>query len=108
LDRLLRAADEGQRAGSALEISVLQAVADQMRDNVSAAISPLERALTLAEPEGYVRIFVDQGPPMAALLEAAAERGIAASYVRRLLGAFDKGEPCTPVRQDFGRPIERT
>jgi LuxR family transcriptional regulator, maltose regulon positive regulatory protein len=108
LDRLLRAADEGQRAGSALEILVLQAVADQMRDNVSAALWPLERALTLAEPEGYVRIFVDQGPPMAALLEAAAERGIAASYVRRLLGAFDKGEPCTPVRQDFGRPIERT
>jgi LuxR family transcriptional regulator, maltose regulon positive regulatory protein len=84
---------------------VLQAVADQMRDNVSAALSPLERALTLAEPEGYVRIFVDQGPPMAALLEAAAERGIAASYVRRLLGAFDKGEPGTPVRQDLIDPL---
>jgi len=105
LDRLLRAADEGQRAGSALEILVLQAVADQMRDNVSAALWPLERALTLAEPEGYVRIFVDQGPPMAALLEAAAERGIAASYVRRLLGAFDKGEPGMPVRQDLIDPL---
>jgi LuxR family transcriptional regulator, maltose regulon positive regulatory protein len=105
LDRLLRAADEGQRAGSALEILVLQAVADQIRDNVSAALSPLERGLTLAEPEGYVRIFVDQGPPMAALLEAAAERGIAASYVRRLLGAFDKGEPGTPVRQDLIDPL---
>jgi LuxR family maltose regulon positive regulatory protein len=42
---------------------------------------------------------------MAALLEAAAERGIAASYVRRLLGAFDKGEPGTPVRQDLVDPL---
>jgi LuxR family transcriptional regulator, maltose regulon positive regulatory protein len=50
-----------------------------------AALVPLERALTLAEPEGYVRVFVDEGPRMAALLQAAAKRGIAPGYVQRLL-----------------------
>jgi LuxR family maltose regulon positive regulatory protein len=42
---------------------------------------------------------------MATLLEAAAKRGIAASYARRLLGAFGKGEPGTPVRQDLIDPL---
>ena len=50
--------------------------------------APLRRALTLAEPEGYVRIFVDEGPPMAALLRASATAGDRrGSYVRRLLDA---------------------
>ena len=47
---------------------------------------PLERALTLAEPEGYVRIFIDEGVPVAALL--AAEHRVAPNYVRRLRTAF--------------------
>jgi LuxR family maltose regulon positive regulatory protein len=51
-------------------------------------MAPLERALTLAEPEGYVRILVGEGPPMAVLLEAAAKRRIAPNHVRRLLTAF--------------------
>ena len=70
---------------------MLQALAHQVRGDVPAALVPLERALTLAEPEGYVRIFVDEGPPMAALLEAAAKRGIAPTYVRQLLTAFGTG-----------------
>jgi LuxR family maltose regulon positive regulatory protein len=50
----------------------------------------LERALTLAEPEGYVRIFVDEGPPMEALLREAAKRDAAPNYVRQLRTAFGK------------------
>ena len=42
---------------------MLQALAHQARGDLPAALAPLERALTLAEPEGYVRIFVDEGPP---------------------------------------------
>ena len=57
---------------------------------------PLGRALTLAEPEGYVRIFVDEGAPMAALLEAAARRGIAPTLRRRLLAAFGQGGNARP------------
>ena len=43
------------------------------RGDLPAALAPLERALTLAEPEGYVRVFVDEGPPMAALLRSGRE-----------------------------------
>ena len=56
--------------------------------NLPAALAPLERALRLAEPEGYVRLFVDEGPPMAQLLGEAARRGLLPEYTARLLGAF--------------------
>ena len=75
LERLLQAAEEGKRNGSVLEILVLQALVHQARGDMPAALASLQRALTLAEPEGYVRLFVDEGPPMASLLRAAAKRG---------------------------------
>src|SRR5207253_127010 len=59
LERLLEAAEQGGRTGSAIEILVLQALARRLLGDIPAALLPLERALTLAEPEGYVRIFVD-------------------------------------------------
>ncbi len=105
LERLLRAADEGARNGSVIEILVLQALAYQMRGNNPAALVPLERALRLAEPEGYVRMFVDEGPPMAALLEAAAKRGIAAEYARQLLKAFGKAEDRSAANQVLIEPL---
>jgi LuxR family maltose regulon positive regulatory protein len=48
----------------------------------------LEKALSIGEPEGFIRIFVDEGPPMAHLLYDALSRGIAPDYVRRLLVVF--------------------
>jgi LuxR family maltose regulon positive regulatory protein len=98
LDRLLHAAEQGERTGSVIELLVLRALAFQMQGNIAAALVPLERALALAEPEAYVRIFVDEGPPMAALLEAARRRGIAAGYVAQLLAAF-KAEHSVPPEQ---------
>ena len=89
MHRLLEAAEEGGRTGTVIEILVLQALAASA---VTDALVPLERALTLAEPQGYVRLFVDEGPPMALLLKAAAKEGIARAYVRRLLAAFGKTE----------------
>ncbi len=74
LERLLQAAEEGERTGSVIEILVLQALAHQVQGDIPAALVPLERALTLAEPEGYVRIFVDEGPPMAVLIAKLHER----------------------------------
>jgi LuxR family maltose regulon positive regulatory protein len=76
-----------------------------MRGDIPAALAPLERALTLAEPEGYVRIFVDEGPPMAVLLEEAAEHRIAPAYVRRLLTAFGKTEDRTPAERVVIEPL---
>jgi LuxR family maltose regulon positive regulatory protein len=105
LERLLRAAEQGARAGSVMHILVLQALAYQMQGDLRAARVPLERALALAEPETYVRMFADEGPPMAVLLEEAAKHGIAPSYVRQLLTAFRIAEDTTRVKR-VGSEIE--
>src|SRR5712691_9202389 len=105
LERLLRAAEEGARAGSVIEILVLQALARQARGDIPAALASLQRAVTLAEPEGYVRIFVDEGPPMASLLRAVAIQGIDRNYVRRLLKAVNKTEDNMPASQGLIEPL---
>ncbi len=102
LQRLLKAAEEGGRSGTMIEILVLQALAAAA---VPDALVPLERALTLAEPQGYVRIFVDEGPPMALLLRAAAKEGIARGYVRRLLAALSNAETDRPIDQGLIEPL---
>ncbi len=93
LQRLLEAAEEGKRMGSVIEILVLQALAFKAQENIPFALASLEYTLTLAEPEGYFRIFVDEGPPMARLLYKALSREIALDYVQRLLTAFPIVEP---------------
>jgi LuxR family maltose regulon positive regulatory protein len=105
LDRLLQAAEDGARTGSVIEILALQALANQARGDIPAALASLQTALTLAEPEGYVRNFVDEGKPMASLLKAAAKQGIARNYVQRLLAAINKTEGNAPVRQDLIEPL---
>lgn len=107
LGRLLRTGEAGHRTGSVIEILVLQALAHRMRGDVPAALEPLERALTLAEPEGYVRIFVDEGAPMASLLEAAVQRGIARDYARRLLTALNGTEDRTSPRRGLIEPLSQ-
>ncbi len=105
LERLLRAAEAGDRTGSVIEILALQALASRLRGDVAAALEPLARALNLAEPGGYVRLFVDEFPRMSSLLEAAAGRGIAARYVERLLTAGGRTQHRTPVRQTMVDPL---
>jgi LuxR family maltose regulon positive regulatory protein len=108
LERLLQAAEEGRRRGSVIEILVLQALAYQIQGDMPAAFISLERALALAEPEGYVRIFVDGGSPMKVLLREATKHGIARSYVRRLLAAFGeagKAEGGTSDKQGLIEPL---
>lgn len=97
-ERLLKAAEEGGRRGSVIEILVLQAQAHQMKGNTVAALTSLERALTLAEPEGYVRIFLDEGPPMAQLLGRVAARGFMPDYTAKLLAAFKAEQPQSSVQ----------
>ncbi|MEZ4869501.1 MAG: LuxR C-terminal-related transcriptional regulator [Caldilineaceae bacterium] len=93
LARLLTAAKEGGRMGSAIEILLLQALAHHLQGDIPAALLPLERALTLAEPEEYVRIFLDEGASMRQLLRAAAARGIMPAYTAKLLTAFAAEQP---------------
>jgi LuxR family maltose regulon positive regulatory protein len=71
----------------------VQALAHQMQGDIPAALVPLQRALRLAEPEDYVRVFVDEGPPMAILLLEAATRGIMPGYTARLLAASGAEQP---------------
>jgi LuxR family maltose regulon positive regulatory protein len=105
LERLLQAAEEGRRTGSVIEILVQYVLAQQARGETSAALISLQRGLTLAEPEGYVRIFTDEGSRMAALLRAAAKQGITPNYVRRLLAAIDGTEERRPAEQDLIEPL---
>jgi LuxR family maltose regulon positive regulatory protein len=105
LERLLRSAEGGGRAGSIIQILALQALAHQADGNVAAAQASLERALSLGEPEGYVRTFVDEGPPMVAALNAAAREGIAPAYVRQLLAAFGQADDRRPVKQALVEPL---
>ena len=91
--------------GAAIEILLLQALANQTRGDVEAALVLLRRALVIAEPEGYVRVFLDEGPPMAALLEALQGRGASLAYVQELLTSFGRGVDRFPIKQDLVEPL---
>lgn len=113
LARLLPAAEAGGRMGSAIEIMVLQALAYSAREDLPAALASLERALKLAEPEDYIRIFIDEGADMAALLREAAARKIASNYTGKLLRAFEEQSRVTedgshlPVSQPLLEPLSQ-
>ncbi len=104
LARLLAAAEAGDRTGSVIEILVLQALTHQALGDIPAGLSCVKRAVALAEPEGYVRVFADAGQPMAALLKAAARQG-ARGYLRRLLGAVTATGPASPASQALVDPL---
>lgn len=88
LERMQREAESQARLGSVLEILIARALALHCLGDCTSALSTLEQALLLAEPEGYMRIFVDEGPPMQALLHFAQVRGITPQYTASLLRAF--------------------
>jgi len=104
LERLHAAAVSQDRAGSIIEIQALQALALAAAGEQTAAVDALAGALTLACPQGYVRVFADEGPPMAALLgaliaaqraEQAAARRVPLGCLARVLGAFGE-KPAAP------------
>jgi LuxR family maltose regulon positive regulatory protein len=87
LARLLDAAQAGQRGGSVIELLVLTAVAQQRAGTADAALDTLRRAVALAEPEGYLAVFADEGEPMRRLLAALAKRDGTNAYLRRVQAA---------------------
>ncbi|HEX9372973.1 MAG TPA: LuxR C-terminal-related transcriptional regulator, partial [Roseiflexaceae bacterium] len=95
LDRLLRAAESGGRTGAVVEIQILQALAHQAHGDLRSALAAIERALKLAAPAGYVRLFVDEGASMAELVAQSAKRRARSdpikAYIERLLAAFPAG-----------------
>ena len=105
LKRLLKAAEEGARMKSVIEILVAQALAYQALDDIPSALASMERALTLAEPEGFVRIFLKEGPRMATLLREVAKQGLAPNYVSRLEATFEKVGSGKPITQPLIDPL---
>jgi LuxR family maltose regulon positive regulatory protein len=93
LQRMLEPAQAGRHTTRVIENLRIQALAFQAGGDTTRAVAALERALALAEPGGFIRIFVDEGPSMARLLHEALSREIATDYVRRLLAAFPVAEP---------------
>jgi LuxR family maltose regulon positive regulatory protein len=115
LQRLLPAAVAGGRTGTVIEILVLQSLTHHAGGDTPGALAPLEQALTLAEPEGYVRVFVGEGRPMASLLTAVIRKRVGWDYVRRLLTTCDDddgtaqtatpGEPATNPSRGLVEPL---
>jgi len=108
LDRLLHDAETKTRLSSVLEILVLRALALSAREDQKYALTTLEHALTRAEAEGYIRLFVDEGGPMRSLLRQAQARGIASDYVAQLLAAFDEQHvsgPAVPAHSMLVEPL---
>ncbi len=90
LARLLQAAEAQKRWGSALDILLVQALAHEAQGNRHQALAALKRALSMAEPEDYVRIFVDEGEPMRLLIERLLRNRDhpLSGYADKLLAAF--------------------
>jgi LuxR family maltose regulon positive regulatory protein len=99
LIRLLSAAEKGGRMGSVIEILILLALAHQAQGDPTTALIHLERALAYAKPEGYFRIFADEGPQMATLLKNAADRGIEPDYTQKILSAIESF-----IQKDCSKP----
>jgi LuxR family maltose regulon positive regulatory protein len=92
-ERVLREVELEGREGVVVEALALRSLGLWKRGDHPGAMTSLERALRMAEPEGYVRLFVDLGLPMARLLQEARDRGVMPQYVERLLGAFGSVTP---------------
>ena len=92
LERLLAAAKTRNWVRSVIEILILQAQLDKEQGLESSAIEHLEQALLLAEPAGFVQVFVDEGPEMARLLYEALARDVAPQFSQRLLAAYPAQE----------------
>jgi LuxR family maltose regulon positive regulatory protein len=75
-----------------LKVMVLQAVALQAHGEKDKAVQLLCNALALAEPGGFIRLFVDEGPPMAHLLSEAQALGMMPDYTGKLLAVFEAEE----------------
>jgi len=95
LGRLLDLAEQEGRLGHALEVLVLQAVASQAGGDEAGALERLSRALVVAEPEGYIRLFVDEGVPIARLLvllrgRRGSHQGGSFTYREKLLALLGR------------------
>lgn len=107
LDVLLQAARSANRMDSVLKMKILQALAYQAQKKDQDGLSALEHALSLAEPEGYLQIFIDHGEAMERLLRRAISEGVPSNYTARLLAAFagEREESLSPLIPKLDEPL---
>jgi LuxR family maltose regulon positive regulatory protein len=108
LDHALQSAQTVGRIGNAIHILAVQAIVYHAQAKPEQAFTTLGRALELAEPQGYLRVFMDEGAPMARLLRRMLTRSSASVYIRRLLVAL--GEPVkveTPIISKLIDPLSQ-
>ncbi len=114
LQRMEAAEEAISRDSRRLEILMLQALTFYVQGQFDRALPPLEQALAIAERTGYIRLLLDEGPPMADLLRRAALNDIARDFIETLLPAFALPEPRgtlspqspnLPTAQPPNRPI---
>lgn len=105
LSRLREAAAAAERNGNLIEILVLQAITFAAQQRNEEALSTLVQALSLAEGEGYARIFLDEGPAMAELLRHAVARDLHASYAMHLLNVLEEKMPVASAPQALIEPL---
>ena len=103
LRQLLQAAKAAGRTRSILEILALQALAHEAKGDTPTAFERLEQALALAEPEGFVRLFIDEGAPMEKLLTKMKEEGgmPALSEAKGMKGYIQKLHAAFSQQNDF-------
>jgi LuxR family maltose regulon positive regulatory protein len=105
-NRLLQQAEAIGQMGLVIEALILQALAHQGKKETEQALAALERALTLAQPEGYVRIFLDEGEAMTRLLCQAQSRQVGSGYAAVLLSKIGKTSGMTqPSMQLLIEPL---
>jgi LuxR family transcriptional regulator, maltose regulon positive regulatory protein len=109
---MLAAAQSNGVTRNIIELLMLQALAHQARHDLPAALHSLEDALILAEPEGYIRTFIDEGAPLVALLEQLAASPCTTSdvapllpYIGRLLIAAGKADPASDCQSPLPEPL---
>jgi len=100
LYRLLQLAEDEARTGSIIESLILQAIAHQAKGEETAAHEILERAITLAEPEGFVQVFLDAGAPIQSLLSICLSHGVQPDFVTMLLQAMADSSDNDPSEVD--------
>jgi LuxR family transcriptional regulator, maltose regulon positive regulatory protein len=109
LDRVTQGAEDGGRGGRVIEARALRALVLDARQDRRAALVCLADTLEMARGEGYVRTFVDEGPPMEVLLAELAPRSETAAQLLKALSALREGaRPVPDVSQEspVGRVLE--
>ncbi len=105
LERQLKLAEEQNRLRSRIEILILQALASHAKGESAKALESLELALSLSEPEGYLRIFVTEGKPMMELLPKL-DKGYLIKFTNKILAAFPQPPDVPPSSLAFQPLIE--